>query len=126
MGTRPLHLDNCARRFGARRCVLLIPTIVLMAGALAASPATNPASGKFDNLALRAGTQSSATTQKSSAAGEPSALDGLDTRRVALSLAAVISLILLLRFVARKFFPNAGSVHSSAARVLSRTVVSPR
>jgi len=101
--------------------------ICLMICALGAAPATNPSSGKFDNVALRVAPQKSSATQQSGSSSESSSLDGLDTRRVALSLAGVITLILLLRVALRKLFPQAGAARSSAvARVLARTVIAPK
>jgi flagellar biogenesis protein FliO len=102
--------------------------VLLLLLFMGAGPATNAApAGRYDNLPLRtAPTGAGPATQRSSA-GSASSIDGFDTRRVALSLAGVISLILILKMVARKVFPQAGSGNaSSATRVLSRTLIAPK
>jgi len=123
--SRGVGVPPAPRFVGTRGAV----SLVIFVCALGAAPATNPApAGRFDNIALRAGpSQANANGQKKASSDAGSAIEGLDTRRVALSLAAVISLILVLKFLMRKFFPQPGGRGSSAAtRVLSRTMIAPK
>src|SRR5262245_21921183 len=110
--------------------ILCAPTLFALMAlcAFGAAPATNPAAaGKFDDVALRARPVASKSGEKSLVSASGATSEGFDTRRVALSLAAVISLILLLRFAIRKFLPQAGrGISSGATRVLSRTMIAPK
>lgn len=67
-------------------------------------------------------------TKTSSAVNDPKdSTSNLETPRVALALAAVVTLILLLRFGARRFLDLPGGQRSTGAvQVLSRTVLAPR
>src|SRR5437667_11796630 len=94
------------------RAVLSPPHLLLLVIALGAAPATNPANtreipGKFDNVALRATPLTSGAIKN--APSTPLTPEGLDIRRILLALAAVISLIFLLRLAARRFFPQVGA-----------------
>jgi len=76
----------------------------------------------------KAGPTSRATTQKAAAGkatGAPAG--GFDVRRVATALGIVLALILLFRWVARRFFGVAGAGRATrAVQVLSRSPLSPK
>jgi flagellar biogenesis protein FliO len=81
------------------------------------------------NRTNAAGAAAAPTTQKAGArAAAPAAkAPVLDAGRVALALAAVVALIFLLRWVAKRFFGVTGTSRSTrAVQVLSRSPLSPR
>ena len=86
-------------------------------------------SGETANTVFRRPTADSTATTKSSAtvAAKPST-GRFDTTRVALSLAIVLSLIFILRFLGKRLFGKTilGGRPSSAIQVLSRNVISPK
>lgn len=120
--------------FAARSAALILALLLACPArsfAQTAAPGA-PAAQQVDieKRKLRRGADSaSASTQKSAAREQavPPKLDSAHLTRVAIALAAVLGLILLLRFVARRFLGAAGTARSTrAVQVLSRSPVSPR
>lgn len=114
-------------------CALILGILLCAVTSVAAPPAdtkdAHPAPAvvkappsKIDSTPLshEAVTSSPANDSKDSTSN-------LETTRVAVALAAVIALILLLRFGARRFLDLPGGQRSTGAvQVLSRTVLAPR
>jgi flagellar biogenesis protein FliO len=89
-----------------------------------APPDTVSASGKFEDVPVR---RSPAPTTPGGGTAEGTNSGGYDFPRVAGALAAVIGLILLLRWLGKRFFslPTAQRT-SRVVQVLSRSVLSPK
>jgi flagellar biogenesis protein FliO len=114
-----------------RRVFAFVAFVFAAACVLGASPTTNVAPsvahGRFDNVPLRNKPDTTSVRPAGAASNETSAIDGLDTRRIALSLAGVVTLILVLRALARWLFPRAAMLKANrATRVLSRMPLGPR
>lgn len=81
------------------------------------------------STAVNSKTATRPTTQKAGVrtAGGAAGTSGFDAGRVAFALAAVVALIFLLRWVAKRFFGVSGVGRSTrAVQVLSRSPLSPR
>lgn len=86
------------------------------------APVVKPPPSSIDSQLLRHETLPSSSVNDSK-----DSTSNLETPRVAIALAAVIALILLLRFGARRFLDLPGGQRStSAVQVLSRTLLAPR
>ena len=97
------------------RAALSILAVVLLAAGVASAQATQPASGEI----------------RRSAAGPSSTSNeaGPSATRTALSLAAVLALIVVLYFASRRFLPRSALVKhggGGAVQVLARTAISPK
>ncbi|HEX3357480.1 MAG TPA: flagellar biosynthetic protein FliO [Tepidisphaeraceae bacterium] len=99
--------------------------------AAAAAQTTQPASipqGPYEKMPLRASdsatNEAASTTQPVASVSLP---DQLDFTRVAMALGIVITMILGLRWVGKKYFPNVAVPRSSGTmKVLSRLAISPK
>jgi flagellar biogenesis protein FliO len=119
-----------------RWCAAALLTLTLLLAAVSqaqAQPAaaTRPAwTGQLENTPIRQGTaQASVSTSRPALNGnvEPAPGGLIDFRRLALSLAIVLSLIFALRWVTKRYFPGiAGAKSAGAVRVLGRSPVSPK
>jgi flagellar biosynthetic protein FliO len=128
------------------RAIARAVTVIVIAGALsclAASPIASPtlapttiptavSQGAVENEAIRRTHVdprgvSAATTQQSSVSDRSTSQNAFDVRRVAMALIAVLALIVVLRWIAKRFFTTPGAGRSSRAiQVLSRAILSPK
>lgn len=90
-----------------------------------AMPSVAPEAAAIEASIIRRPADSKATTRRSIASNAPAV--GFDTSRVVLSLAIVLALIFVLRWVSQRVFGKAvASRASRAVQVLSRNVISPK
>src|SRR3954464_3984331 len=126
------------------RAIARAVTVTVIAAALsclAASPIASPttipappsvAPGAVENETIRRTHVdprgvSAATTQQSSVSDRSTSQNAFDVRRVAMALIAVLALIVVLRWIAKRFFTTPGAGRSSRAiQVLSRAILSPK
>jgi flagellar biogenesis protein FliO len=81
----------------------------------------------FDGQSIRrTNTADAPTTRASVTSNSARAATFLDLPRVLLALGIVLALILVLRWLVRRIFPNAVSRSSDVVRVLARTPITPR
>jgi flagellar biogenesis protein FliO len=102
---------------------------MLLAAAAVSAQTTRPASvSAYDGQLIRKSASADVpTTRASTAMNAGRASTFLDLPRVLYALGIVLGLILILRWLARKLFPNAvGARASDIVRVLSRTPITPR
>ncbi len=116
---------------GWLRINLIAAASVMLVCAAVAGQTTQPASipqGKYEKLPLNAGdaamTEVASTSQPAASTSSP---DQLDFTRVAMAMGIVITMILGLRWVGKKYFPNVAVPRSSGTmKVLSRLAISPK
>ena len=114
-------------------CALILGILLCAASSFAAPPAdakdvhSAPAVVKAPPSKIDSTPLSHEAVTSSPVNDSKDSTSNLETPRVAVALAAVIALILLLRFGARRFFDLPGGHRpTGAVQVLSRTVVAPR
>lgn len=119
---------NRSRASGRRQCVVLLAGFLLLLGcAVSAAQTTAPVRrDPIENQPIghRPATQPALT---GTAPAPPARRDWLGLPRVVGSLTAVIGLIFVIRWVARRYFPNLASGRApGVVRLLSRTPVTPK
>jgi flagellar biogenesis protein FliO len=128
-----------SRRFYTLGLIILSLATAAVAAPQTTQPATSPSAapvraGAFDHQPIVRSSGAGATTQAASSQqqAQRSQTQSLpqnpfEPRRVILALAAVIGLIVVLRYVARLLFPSVAAGRAShAVRVLSRSPISPK
>jgi flagellar biogenesis protein FliO len=114
-------------RVGERRASLL-PTgaalICFVLCATVAAQSTQPASGIYENQAIRRDAGDSTITHQGVAS--PAVPNPFDLRRVFLALTTVLLLIFALRWAVKRFFPSVVGGTSGIVRILSRSPLTPK
>jgi flagellar biosynthetic protein FliO len=119
--------------------IVLATALSCLAASPIASPAPTPtpaptsvAQSAVENETIRRthvdprGTSAPAT-QQSSVSDRSTPQNAFDMKRVVLALGAVLALIIVLRWIAKRFFATPGTGRSSRAiQVLSRAILSPK
>lgn len=104
--------------------------ILLVLSCLAAGPSTHPSTqpaGKYEQQTLRAPTRSRAAGPPTSQPAASLDTFDFDTKRVVIALGSVIALIVVLRLVLKRLFPQVVAPKAAnVMRVLARLPINPR
>jgi flagellar biosynthetic protein FliO len=91
------------------------------------TPAAAPATNGETDVIRRTRSDAAPTTRAAATATHAAPQSAFDPQRVALALGAVLLLIIVLRWIGKRFFSTPGSHRSSRAiQVLSRSILSPK